>query len=171
LKDIQFAAVKLPKCPDGKTIRWEILMRRRKGLRQEWPRAQALPANACAEPYRCAMWHCLQNRLLIQVWPCGPSSTTFHRRSWLKMARADTIYSQGRSESGRALLVQCTMTKRGNTTFAHPKGLLHNSLLTPGSRPSLCTSLVYSFAVLRALKSQEPSRNPQHCIVGHKHYA
>ena len=42
------------------------------------------------------------SRLLIQVRPpaCGPSSTTFNRRSWSKMAPADMIYSQGRGESG-----------------------------------------------------------------------
>jgi len=62
------------------------------------------------------------SRLLIQVRPCGPSSTTFNRRSQSKMARVDMIYSQGRSESGRALPVQCTMTKSGDTMFAHIQG-------------------------------------------------
>jgi len=32
--------------------------RRRKGRRQEWPGALARPADACAEPYRRATWHC-----------------------------------------------------------------------------------------------------------------
>ena len=32
--------------------------------------------------------------------PCGPSSTTFNRRSWSKMAPTDMIYNQGRGESG-----------------------------------------------------------------------
>jgi len=41
--------------------------------------------------------------------------------------------------------------------------------LTPGSLPPLCTSFVCSFAVLRALKSRAPPRNPQYCFVGHKH--
>jgi len=41
--------------------------------------------------------------LLIRVRPCGPFSTTFKRRSRSKMARADTICSQGRGEQGRAL--------------------------------------------------------------------
>ena len=62
------------------------------------------------------------SRLLIQVRPCGPSSTTFNRCSWSKMARADMIYNQGRGESGRALPVQYTMTKSGDTTFAHIQG-------------------------------------------------
>jgi len=38
------------------------------------------------------------------------------------MARADMIYNQGRGESGRALPVQYTMTKSGDTTFAHITG-------------------------------------------------
>ena len=42
--------------------------------------------------------------------------------SWSKMARADTIYSQGHSKSGHTLLVQCTMTKSGDATFAHIQG-------------------------------------------------
>ena len=42
-------------------------------------------------------------RLLIRVRPCGPSSTTYNRRSRSEMARADTICSQGRGERGRAL--------------------------------------------------------------------
>ena len=29
-----------------------------KGQCQEWPRALARPADACAEPYCCATWHC-----------------------------------------------------------------------------------------------------------------
>ena len=62
------------------------------------------------------------SRLLIQVRPCGPSSTTFNRCSWSKMARADMIYNQARGESGRTLPVQCTMTKSGDTTFAHIQG-------------------------------------------------
>jgi len=38
------------------------------------------------------------------------------------MARVDTIYNQGRGESGRALPVQCTMTKSGDTTITHIQG-------------------------------------------------
>jgi len=38
------------------------------------------------------------------------------------MARTDRIYSQGRGESGRALPVQCTMTKSSDTTIAHIQG-------------------------------------------------
>jgi len=38
------------------------------------------------------------------------------------MARVDTIYSQGRGKSGRALPVQCTVTKSGDTTFANIQG-------------------------------------------------
>jgi len=147
-------------------------MRRRKGLRQEWPRARVRPVNACAEPYWCATWYC--QRTTSCSFRCGrvghlqPPSTGVVGRRWNEQTQST---DHGRGESGRALTVQYTMTKSGNTTFAHPKGLLHNGLLTPGSRLSLWTSLVWSFSVLRALKSQEPSRNPQHCIVGHKHNA
>jgi len=63
------------------------------------------------------------------------------------------------------------MTKSGDTTFAHIRGPAAQRPADAGSRPPLCTSLVCSCAVLRALKSQAPSRNPQYCIVGHKHNA
>jgi len=37
-------------------------MRRRKGRCQKWPRALARPADACADPYRWATWHCRGTR-------------------------------------------------------------------------------------------------------------
>jgi len=81
---------------------------------------RCMPRRRTVSPCHVAL--STDSRLLIQVRPCGPSSTTLNRRSWSKMARADTIYSQGRSESGRALPVQCTMTKSGETMFAHIQG-------------------------------------------------
>jgi hypothetical protein len=74
---------------------------KKKRRRQECPRARARPADACAEPYHCATWHC--RRTAGCSFRCGraghprPLSTGVVDRRWQP---ADMIYSQGRGESG-----------------------------------------------------------------------
>jgi len=100
---------------------------------------------------------CFHNKI-VAVWRQNQKKWLGALAVWIQM-----IYSQGRGESGH------DEKRRHNVLIS--KGMPHNGLLTPGSRPPLSTSFVCSFAVLRALKSQAPSRNPQYCIVGHKHDA
>ena len=62
--------------------------------------------------------------LLIWVRPFGPSLTTFNRRSCSKMARADTICSQGRGEwvSAWAMVHHSTVVGRISLVASYVKG-------------------------------------------------
>jgi len=78
--------------------------------RQEWPRALAWPADACAEPYRRATWHCQRT----PGCPLGyvraghrPLSTGVVDRRWKQQTRSATRCAENGSAPSQVSFPGC----------------------------------------------------------------